>query len=187
LNPHIEDVARRLAVENFIAVAPDLLTSQGGYPGDEDKAREAFAKIDRAKAVEDWIAAANHARTISGGNGKLGALGFCYGGGVANMIATRVPELVACATFYGVAPPPDKVAAIKAEMLFAFAENDGFVNPTWPAYEAALKAVGVKFEAHFYPGTQHAFHNDTTPRYDEKSAQQAWARMLTLFNRTLRG
>jgi carboxymethylenebutenolidase len=187
LNPHIEDVARRLAVENFIAVAPDLLTSQGGYPGDEDKAREAFAKIDRAKAVEDWIAAANQARTISGGNGKLGAVGFCYGGGVANMIATRVPELVACATFYGVAPAPDKVAAIKAEMLFAFAENDGFVNTTWPAYEAALKAVGVKFEAHLYPGTQHAFHNDTTPRYDEKSAQQAWARTLALFNRTLRG
>lgn len=186
LNPHIEDIARRLAVDNFIAVAPDLLTSVGSYPGDEDKAREAFAKIDQAKAREDWVAAANYTRGISGGNGKLGAVGFCYGGGIVNFLATRVPELVAGVPFYGASAPAADVPKIKAELMIVYAENDERINAMWPAYEAALKAAGVKYTAFNYAGTQHGFNNDTTPRYDEKSAAQAWGRTVALFNRTLR-
>jgi carboxymethylenebutenolidase len=186
LSPHIEDIARRLALENFIAVAPDALFTQGGYPGNEDKARELWAKLDQAKTREDFVAAAGYARAISGSNGKLGAVGFCYGGGIVNLIATRVPELTAGAPFYGPAAPLDKVSAIKAELLLVFADNDNFVNPSWPPYEAALNAAGVRFEAHKYPGTQHGFHNDTTPRFDEAQAKVAWGRTLALFNRTLR-
>jgi len=187
LNPHIEDIARRLAVDNFIAVAPDLLTTAGGYPGDEDKAREAFAKIDQVKACEDFAAAANHARGIAGGSGKLGATGFCYGGGVVNMLATRIPELICGAPYYGPAPTLDQVTKIKAELQIVFAATDQRINAMWPPYEAALKAAGVKFEAHFYPGTQHGFNNDTTPRFDDAQAKVAWGRTLALFNRTLRG
>lgn len=186
LNPHIEDIARRLAVDNFIAVAPDVLSSVGGYPGDEDKAREAFAKIDPAKAREDFVAAAQYARSISGGNGKLGAVGFCWGGGIVNLIATRLPELNVGVPFYGAAAPTDQVPKIKAELMLVFAETDAGINAQWPAYEAALKATGVRYTAFSYAGTQHGFNNDTTPRYDEKSAQQAWGRMLALFNRALR-
>ena len=187
LNPHIEDVARRLAVDNFIAVAPDALSPSGGYPGDEDKAREAFAKLDAAKTSEDFVAATTWARTVAGGNGKVGAVGFCWGGTIVNFIATRSPELVAGAPFYGAAPPLDAVKNIKAEMMLVYAGNDERVNATWPPYEAALKAAGVRYSAFTSPGTQHGFNTDTTPRYDEKSAQQAWARTLALFNRTLRG
>ena len=187
LNPHIEDIARRLALDNFIAVAPDVLTTVGGYPGDEDKAREAFAKMDQAKAREDFVAAANYARTIAGGNGKLGATGFCWGGGTVNTVATRVPELLAAAPFYGPSPALDQVPKIKAEMLIVFADNDERINTMWPPYEAALKQANVKFEAVKYPGTQHGFNNDTTPRFDDNAAKQAWARTLALFNRTLRG
>ncbi len=186
LNPHIEDIARRLAVDNFIAVAPDLLTSVGGYPGDEDKARDAFGKIDQAKAREDFVAAANYTRAITGGNGKLGAVGFCYGGGIVNFLATRLPELVAGVPFYGASVPADQVPKIKAELMIVYAENDERINAMWPPYEAALKAAGVKYTAFNYAGTQHGFNNDTTPRYDEKSATQAWARTVALFNRTLR-
>jgi carboxymethylenebutenolidase len=186
LNPHIEDIARRLAVDNFIAVAPDLLTTQGGYPGDEDKAREAFAKIDQAKAREDWIAAAAYTQKVAGGNGRLGATGFCYGGGIVNFLATRVPELAAGAPFYGVAAPIADVPKIKAELFIVYAENDERINATWPPYEAALKAAGTRYAAQVYPGTQHGFNNDTTPRYDEKAARQAWGATLALFNRTLR-
>ena len=185
LNPHIEDIARRLAVDNFIAVAPDLLTSVGGYPGDEDKARDAFAKNDQAKAREDWVAAANYTRGIAGGNGKLGATGFCYGGGIVNFLATRVPELMAGVPFYGASVPTADVPRIKAELMIVYAENDERINAQWPSYEAALKAAGVKFTAFNYAGTQHGFNNDTTPRYDEKSAAQAWGRTVALFNRTL--
>jgi carboxymethylenebutenolidase len=186
LNPHIEDIARRLAVDNFIAVAPDLLTSVGGYPGDEDKAREAFGKIDQAKAREDFVAAANYTRAIAGGNGKLGAVGFCYGGGIVNFLATRMPELVAGVPFYGASAPTADVPKIKAELMIVYAENDERINGMWPAYEAVLKAAGVKYTAFNYAGTQHGFNNDTTPRYDEKSATQAWGRTVALFNRTLR-
>jgi carboxymethylenebutenolidase len=187
LNPHIEDIARRLAVDNFIAVAPDLLTTQGGYPGDEDKAREAYAKIDQAKAREDWVAAANYTRGVAGGNGRLGATGFCYGGGIVNFLATRVPELVAGVPFYGPAPPVADVPKIKAELFIVYAESDERINGMWPAYEAALKAAGAKYSVQFYPGTQHGFNNDTTPRYVEGAAAQAWRQTLALFNRTLRG
>jgi len=186
LNPHIEDIARRLALDNFIAVAPDALFAQGGYPGDEDKARELFAKLDQKKTVEDFVAAAHYARSIAGGNGKLGATGFCWGGGIVNLVATRVPELAAGAPFYGAAPPLDQVGKIKAEMLLVYADTDERINEMWPPYEAALKSAGVKVEAHKYPGTQHGFNNDTTPRFDEAQAKAAWGRTLALFNRTLR-
>ena len=186
LNPHIEDIARRLALDNFVAVAPDALHPLGGYPGDEDKARDLFAKLDQAKTQEDFVAAAAWARGIAGGNGRLGAVGFCNGGGMVNLLASRVPELRAGAPFYGAPAPADAVGRIKAELMLVFAENDERINAAWPAYEAALKAAGAKFEAFKYPGTQHGFNNDTTPRYDAGAAQQAWGRTLALFNRTLR-
>ena len=188
LNPHIEDIARRLALDNFIAVAPDALFALGGYPGDEDKARERFAQLDATKTGEDFVAAANWARSsVGGGNGRLGAVGFCWGGGIVNRLATRVPELVAGVPFYGDAPPLDQVAKIKAQLLLNFADSDERINAAWPAYEAALKSAGVRFEAFRYTGTQHGFNNDTTPRFDEASARQAWARTIALFNATLRG
>ena len=186
LNPHIEDIARRLALDNFIAVAPDALFPLGGYPGDEDKARDLFAKLDQSKTREDWVVSAAYARAIAGGNGKLGVVGFCYGGSVANMLPTRVPEILASVPFYGGGPTLDQVPRIKAEMLHIFADNDERINAGWPAYEAALRSAGVRFEAFKYPGTQHGFNNDTTPRYDEGQARLAWARTLTLFNRVLR-
>ncbi len=186
LNPHIEDIARRLALDNFIAFAPDALFPLGGYPGDEDKARELFAKLEQPKTQEDFVAAAAFARALAGGNGKLGTVGFCYGGGIANLLATRVPELGAAVPFYGPAPALDKVAGIKAALMIVFADNDERINAMWPAYEQALKAANVKFEAYKYPGTQHGFNNDTTPRYDEAAAKQAWSRTIALFNQTLR-
>ena len=187
LNPHIEDIARRLALDNFIAVAPDALTALGGYPGDEDKAREAFGKLDQAKIRQDFLASAAWARSVAGGNGKLGSVGFCFGGGMVNFLATQVPELVAAAPFYGPQPAADQVGKIKAELLIVYASDDDRINAGWPAYEAALKAAGVRHVAQVYPGTQHGFNNDTTPRYDAKSAAQAWSATLALFNRTLRG
>jgi carboxymethylenebutenolidase len=186
LNPHIEDIARRLALDDFIAVAPDALFPLGGYPGDEDKARTLFGTLDQARTREDFVAAAAYARGIAGGNGKLGAVGFCYGGTVVNMLATRLPELAAGVPFYGSAAPVDQAARIKAELLLIFADQDERVNATWPPYEAALKAAGIRFEALKYPGTQHGFNNDTTPRYDENAANLAWAKTVALFNRTLR-
>jgi carboxymethylenebutenolidase len=186
LNPHIEDVARRLALEDFIAFAPDALFPLGGYPGEEDKARELFAKLDPKKTREDFVAAAGHARARPESTGKLGAIGFCYGGGIANFLATRLPDLGAAVPFYGMAPPTEDVAAIKAPLLLHFAENDERINASWPAYEAALKAAGVKYEAFTYAGTQHGFNNDTTPRYDAAAARLAWSRSLAFFNRTLR-
>ena len=186
LNPHIADIARRLALENFIAVAPDALFPLGGYPGDEDKARNLFAQLDPAKTREDFVAAAGFARTVPGASGKLGAIGFCWGGTMVNVLAARVPELRAAAPFYGGPPPLDQVRRIKAELVLAFADNDERINAAWPAYEAALKSAGVKYEAHRYPGTQHGFNNDTTPRFDAAAAKQAWGWALALFERTLR-
>lgn len=186
LNPHIEDIARRLALDNFIALAPDALFPLGGYPGNEDKARDLFAKLDQAKTREDFVASAAYARGIAGGSGRLGAVGFCYGGGVVNMLATRVPELVAGVPFYGNAPPLDQVGKIRCELLLMFADNDERINAAWPPFEAALKAAGVRFAAYRYPGTQHGFNNDTTPRFDENAAKQAWDRAIAMFKRTLR-
>lgn len=187
LNPHIEDIARRLALEGFVAFAPDALFPLGGYPGDEDQARALFAKLDQAKTREDFVAAAGFARTRPGSNGKLGVVGFCYGGGIANFLATRLPELAAAVPFYGSAPPLDQVKAIKASLQLHFASNDDRINATWPPYEAALEAAHVKYEAFTYPHTEHGFNNDTTPRYDPPAAKLAWQRTLAFFNRTLRG
>jgi len=186
LNPHIEDVARRLALENFMVLAPDALFPLGGYPGDEDQARALFQKLEQPKAFEDFIAATQYLRAQPGGNGRLGVVGFCYGGAISNRLAVALPGLAAAVPFYGSAPPLDNVAAIKAELLIHFAANDERVNASWPPYEAALKAAGVKFTAYTYPGTQHGFHNDTTPRYDAEAAALAWRRTLELLNRTLR-
>ncbi|WP_407352828.1 dienelactone hydrolase family protein [Luteimonas sp. R10] len=186
LNPHIEDVARRLALEGFIAFAPDALFPLGGYPGDEDTARTLFGKLDQAKTREDFLAAARMLRGIDGGNGRLGVVGFCYGGGMANFLATRLPDLEAAAPFYGNPAPLEDVANIKAELLVVLAEHDERINAAWPEYEAALKAAGVRYTLFQPPGTQHGFNNDTTPRYDEDAAGEAWRRMLALFGRTLR-
>jgi len=187
LNPHIEDIARRLAVDNFIAVAPDALTPLGGYPGEEDKARGLFAQLDAKRTVEDFLAAARYAHGISGGNGKLGVVGFCWGGGMTNLLATRMPQVLAAAPFYGAAPPAEQVAGIKAHMFIVFAENDDRINSMWPGYEAALKAAHIDYEMQKFPGTQHGFNNDTTPRFDEAAAKVAWSKTVALFNRVLRG
>jgi carboxymethylenebutenolidase len=186
LNPHIEDVARRVALENCIAFAPDALFPLGGYPGSEDEARALFQKLDPAKSREDFVAAVGALRGVMGGNGRVGVVGFCWGGMMANGLATRLPDLAAAAPFYGTAAPLEDVPKIGAELLLVFAENDERVNATWPPYEAALKAAGVKYEAVTYPGTQHGFHNDTTPRYDETAAAAAWKKTLARFERTLR-
>jgi carboxymethylenebutenolidase len=186
LNPHIEDIARRLAVDNFVAFAPDALFPLGGYPGDEDKARDLFPKLDQAKTREDFIAAATWLRARPETNGKLGCVGFCYGGGVVNFLATQVPELAAGVPFYGSAPRLEDVAKIKAAMLINSAEVDDRINASWPDYEKALKAAKVKYDRYQYPGTQHGFNNDTTPRYDEKAAKLAWERTIAHFNKYLR-
>ncbi len=187
LNPHIEDITRRLALDNFMAFAPDALTSQGGYPGDEDKARDLFAKLDQTKIREDWVTATALLKARSDGTGKVGVVGFCYGGGIANMLATQVPDLAAAVPFYGSQPAAAAVPAIKAALLIHYAEQDQRINDGWPAYEAALKASGVTYTMYQYPGTQHGFNNDTTPRYDEAAAKLAWQRTVDFFNRNLRG
>jgi carboxymethylenebutenolidase len=174
LNPHIEDIARRLALDNFIAFAPDGLASLGGYPGDEDKARELFQKLDKTKLQADFVKAAQVLKTLPDGNGKVGVVGFCYGGGIANVLATRLPDLAAAVPFYGSQPSAEDTAKIKAPLLIHYAGVDERINAGWPAYETALKASGVKYEAFIYPGVQHGFNNDTTPRFDEAAAKLAW-------------
>jgi len=186
LNPHIEDIARRLALDNFVAFAPDALTPLGGYPGDEDKARALFQKLDQAKTREDFIAATSFLKSRPEGTGRVGVVGFCYGGAIANMLATRVPDLAAAVPFYGTQPPAADVPKIKAQLLIHYAESDERVNAGWPTYEAALKASNIRYTAHTYPGTQHGFNNDTTPRYDEAAAKLAWQRTVEFFNQTLR-
>jgi carboxymethylenebutenolidase len=187
LNPHIEDIARRLALDNFIAFAPDALAPLGGYPGDEDKARELFPKLDQAKTRKDFILAARVLKALPEGNGTVGVVGFCYGGGVANYLATQLPDLAAAVPFYGAQPPAEDVAKIKAALLIHYAGNDDRINAGWPAYEAALKAAGVKYEAFIYTGVQHGFNNDTTPRFDATAAKLAWSRTIDFFNAHLRG
>jgi carboxymethylenebutenolidase len=187
LNPYIEDVARRLAVEGYVAFAPDALTPVGGYPGDEDKARDLFAKQDPKKRIEDLVTGANFLKSHADCNGKVGAVGFCFGGGICNLLAVRMPDLAASVPYYGIQVSPDDAAKIKAPLLIHYAENDERINAGWPKYEAALKANGVKYQAHFYPGTQHGFHNDTTPRYDEGAAKLSWSRTLAFYKEHLRG
>ncbi len=186
LNPHIEDIARRLALDNFIAFAPDALFPLGGYPGDEDKARELFGKLDQAKTREDFLAAEAVLKNLPEGNGKVGVVGFCYGGGIANFLATRVPDLAAAVPFYGAQPTADDAAKIKAPLLLQYAGKDERITSGWPAYETALKAAGVKYQVYIYPDVEHGFNNDTTPRYDEAAAKLAWQRTIDFFDKHLR-
>jgi carboxymethylenebutenolidase len=186
LNPHIEDVTRRIALEGYIAFAPDALYPLGGYPGNEDDARALFKTLDQDKARQDFIAAAHFLQGIEGGNGRMGAVGFCYGGSMTNFLATQLPSLAAAAPFYGSAPDLEDVPRIHAEMLVVLAASDDRVNARWPDYEKALKAANVKVSMFQPAGTVHGFNNDTTPRYDEAAAKQAWSRMLALFARTLK-
>jgi carboxymethylenebutenolidase len=187
LNPHIEDIARRLALDNFIAFAPDALFPLGGYPGDEDKARELFQKLEQPKSRADFIASAGYLKALPDGNGKVGVVGFCYGGGISNYLATQLPDLAAAVPFYGGQPSEEETARIKAPLLLQYAENDERINAGWPKYEAALQKAGVKYQAHIYPKTQHGFNNDTTPRYDADAAKLAWSRTVAFFNQHLRG
>ena len=182
----IEDIARRLALDNFVAFAPDALFPLGGYPGDEDKARELFPKLDQAKTREDFVAAFGWLKARPETNGKVGAVGFCYGGGMVNFLATRVPELAAGVPFYGAAPNLEDVPKIKAAMLIQSAEVDERINASWPGYETALKSANVRYERYQYPGTQHGFNNDTTPRFEAAAAKLAWERTLAHFNKYLR-
>ena len=187
LNPHIEDIARRLALANFVAFAPDALFPLGGYPGDEDKARELFPKLDQNKTRQDFIAAYNFLKARPETTGKVGAVGFCYGGGMVNFLATQLPDLAAGVAFYGSAPNLEDVPKIKAPLLIQSAEVDERINASWPGYEQALKAANVQYERFLYPGTQHGFHNDTTPRYDAAAAKLAWERTVAFFNKNVRG
>ena len=186
LNPHIEDIARRLALEGYLVLAPDALFPLGGYPGDEDKARELFAKLDQVKVKADFLAAAQMLKTRAGTNGRVGAVGFCFGGGMVNILATEWPDLDAGVAFYGVAPDLADVPRIRAPLEFHFAGNDDRVNATWPPYEAALKGAHVRYQAFVYRGAEHGFNNDTTPRFDAKAAALAWQRTLSFFAQNLR-
>ncbi len=181
LNPHIEDIARRLALDGFIAFAPDALFMLGGYPGDEDKARELFGKLDQIKIRADFVTAAGILKNLPEGNGKVGVVGFCYGGGIANYLATQIPDLAASVPFYGSQAPAAEVPKIKAPLLIHDAEKDERLLAGWPAYEAALKANGKSYEHFVYAGAQHGFNNDTTPRFDEANAKLAWQRTIAFF------
>jgi carboxymethylenebutenolidase len=185
LNPHIEDVARRLGLEGFMAMAPDALSTFGGYPGDEEKAMNLFKQLDLAKTRQDFLSSARWLRSRPDSNGKLGATGFCIGGGFVLWLATQMPELTAAAPFYGPYPAPGEAAKIKAPLLIHMASNDNFVNPGWPAFEAVLKQSGVAYTAYTYPNTQHGFNNDTTPRYEPEAAKLAWSRTLSFFKTKL--
>jgi carboxymethylenebutenolidase len=187
LNPHIEDIARRIAVDGFVAFAPDALFPLGGYPGNEDSARELFRRLDQAKTREDFVAAAAFLKGRPGVTGKIGAVGFCYGGGMVNFLATRLgKDLSAGVPFYGSAPNTDDVPKITCPLLIQSAEVDERINASWPAFEQALKAAHVTYERHLYPGTQHGFNNDTTPRYDAAAAKLAWERTIAFFNAHVR-
>ncbi len=186
LNPHIEDITRRLALEGYLAFAPDALFSLGGYPGDEVKARELFGKLDPAKVKGDFLAAAPLLKTQAGTNGRVGAVGFCFGGGIVNFLATQWPDLNAGVPFYGAAPSLADVAHIRAPLMLHFAGNDDRINAMWPPYEAALKAVHAKYEAFVYAGVEHGFNSDTTPRFDARAAALAWQRTLAFFAQNLK-
>jgi carboxymethylenebutenolidase len=185
LNPHIEDIARRLALEGFVAFAPDALHPLGGYPGDEDKARALFPKLDQAKTRADFVAAARALAKLPQSTGKVGVVGFCYGGGIANYLATMLPDLAAAVPFYGAQPPAAEVAKIHAPLLIHDAGKDERILAGWPAYEAALKENHVEYQHFVYPGAEHGFNNDTTPRYDEAAAKLAWERTVAFFKAKL--
>ena len=186
LNPHIEDVARRAALAGFISLAPDALYPLGGYPGNDDDGRALQQKRDRNEMLEDFIAAFDRLRNHSKCNGKVGVVGFCFGGWISNMMAVRVPDLLAAVPFYGGQPAAEEVPRIQAPLLLHFAELDNRVNEGWPAYEAALKEHNKEYSAYNYPGVNHGFHNDTTPRYDKAAAELAWQRTIDFFSEKLR-
>ncbi len=181
LNPYIEDVARRVAKAGFVALAPDGLSSVGGYPGNDEKGRELQQTVDPEKLMNDFFAAIEFLLADGRVTGKVGITGFCYGGGVSHAAAVAYPELAAAVPFYGRQASPDDVPRIRAPLLVHLAEHDPRINEGWPAYEAALKAAGTRYEAHLYPGTHHGFHNDSTPRYDAKAAELAWSRTIAWF------
>jgi carboxymethylenebutenolidase len=187
LNPYIEDVARRLGASNFLAFAPDGLTSVGGYPGDEEKAVDLFKTVDQKKMFEDFVVSAAWLKSRPECTGKIGVVGFCFGGSVANNLAVTLPDLAAAVPFYGTQPSAADAAKIKAPLLLHYAALDTRVTSGWPAYEEALKANHVTYTAYIYEGANHGFHNDTTPRYDETAAKMAWQRTLDFFNKYLRG
>ena len=186
LNPYIEDVARRVAKAGFMALAPDGLTSVGGYPGNDDKGRELQRTVDREKLMNDFFAGYEHLAEREDSTGKVGAVGFCYGGGVCNALAVAYPELSASVPFYGRQPATKDVPRIKAPLLLHYAELDTRINEGWPGYEAALKEQGKTYTAYIYPGVNHGFHNDTTPRYDAEAAELAWGRTIAFFETQLR-
>ncbi|WP_026464973.1 dienelactone hydrolase family protein [Adhaeribacter aquaticus] len=186
LNPHIADVARRAALAGFITIAPDALTPLGGYPGNDDAGRELQSKRNRDEMLEDFIAAADFLKGHKNCNGKVGVVGFCFGGWIANMMAVRIPGLAAAVPFYGGQPPVEEVAKIKAPLLLHYAELDTRVNEGWPAYEAALKNNNKEFKAYMYANANHGFHNDTTPRFDKAAAELAWKRTVDFFKEKLK-
>jgi carboxymethylenebutenolidase len=186
LTPYIEDVARRLGAAGFLALAPDGLTPLGGYPGNDDDGRAMQAKLERDKLVADFAAAVGHLQSHEACSGKVGCVGFCFGGFVSNALAVRIPTLAAAVPFYGGQAPAAEVPKIKAPLLVHYGSLDERVNAGWPAYEAALKANGKQYTVHFYEGANHGFHNDTTPRYDEAAAKLAWSRTIEFFNKHLR-
>ncbi len=186
LNPYIEDVARRLAVDGFLALAPDALSPLGGYPGNDDEGRAMQARRNNEEMTEDFIAAAQTLKSHSLSTGKVGAVGFCFGGGMVNELAVRIPDIIVAAVpFYGRQPSSADVPKIKAAMLIHYAEMDQRINEGWPAFEKALKAAGTKYQAFVYPKVNHGFHNDTTPRYDEPAAKLAWQRTIDFFKKEL--
>jgi carboxymethylenebutenolidase len=185
LNPYIEDVARRVAIAGFTALAPDGLTPLGGYPGTDDEGKALQRKLDKGKLLEDFIAAFGRLKSDPDSNGKVGVVGFCYGGGVCNAMAVRLPDLAASVPFYGRQAKAEDVARIEAPLLLHYAALDKRINGGWPDYEAALKAQGKEYTAHIYPGVNHGFHNDTTPRYDAAAAELAWTRTVDFFNAKL--
>ncbi|MXV51257.1 dienelactone hydrolase family protein [Pedobacter sp. HMF7647] len=185
LNPHIEDVARRAALAGFISIAPDALSPLGGYPGNDDEGRALQSKRDRNDMLEDFIASYDYLKNHKDCNGKIGVVGFCFGGWIANMMAVRIPGLSASVPFYGGQPPVEDVSKIKAPLLLHYASLDTHVNEGWPAYEKALKDNNKEYTAYFYENANHGFHNDTTPRYDKAAAELAWNRTIEFFNKKL--
>jgi carboxymethylenebutenolidase len=185
LNPYIEDVARRAALAGFISIAPDALTPLGGYPGDDDKGREMQSKRDKNEMLENFIDAYDYLVKYKDCNGKVGVVGFCFGGGIANMMAVRIPGLAASVPFYGSQPAAEEVPKIKAPLLLHYAGLDTRITEGWPAYEAALKANNKEYTAYIYPNVNHGFHNDSTPRYDKAAAELAWQRTIDFFKQKL--
>ncbi|MFT7400985.1 MAG: carboxymethylenebutenolidase [Hydrogenophaga sp.] len=187
LNPHIEDITRRIALDGYLAFAPDALSPLGGYPGDEDKARALFATLDQSKTRQDMLASAKALMGRADSTGRVGVVGFCYGGGIAHMLSTQMPDLAAAVPYYGNHPPAEAATQVKAPLQIHFAGVDDRINNAWPPYEAALKAANARYVAYLYPGTQHGFNNDTTPRFDAAAAELSWGRTMAFFKEHVKG